>query len=247
MFENLETALTVLRNYEGKFFLGKVINSVDPEKLDRVKVNIPHLFDDDEDPERVPWCAPIKFSPMGQGDGYGVFGTPPVGADVLVIFQEGNPHYPFYWSIQTTPSPLAPGDWGWKDKFGNQFVAGEAGISLSRPCGASFTIDKDCKVTLNAPAGFEINGNIKHNGNYDLNGNMGIGGTLWVLGKALFNAGMDVYAIANFIGMVNVVGPLSVVGAVTTVGSITNNGSNIGSGHIHAVLAKDFGVTSPPL
>lgn len=247
MFENLETALTALRNYEGKFFLGKVINATDPDKLDRVKVNIPLLFDDDEDPERVPWCAPIKFSPMGQGDGYGMFGAPPVGSDVLVIFQEGNPHYPFYWSIQTKASPLEPGDWGWKDKSGNQFVSGANGVAFSSPCGASFTIDKNCKVTLNAPGGFEINGNVKHNGNYDLNGNMGIGGTLQVLGRALFNAGFDVNGIANFIGAINLVGPLSVVGPVTTVGTITNNNKNIGAGHTHAVLAKDFGVTGPPL
>ena len=197
-FDSLNGPLSALSNYAGKFFIGKVRVADDPEKLDRIKVFVAGLYGK-PDPELLPWAAPIKISPMGQGEGFGTFGTPPVDSDVMVILQEGNPHYPMYMSLMKGKNTEFPaGTWGWKDALGNKFIVGPDGVELKTSCGALIKIGSDCKITLTAPGGFEFNGDSVFTGNIRASG--------------------DVVAAGVSLRR-----------------------------HIHAVVSKDFGITSSPV
>jgi phage baseplate assembly protein gpV len=216
-FDNLNGPLSAMGNYQGKFFIGKVKVANDPEQLDRVKVFVPGLYISADD-ALLPWAAPIKVSPMGHGTGpegsFGSFGTPPVDSDVMVILQEGNPHYPMYMSLMKSKNTeFAEGTWGWKDTLGNKFIVGPEGVALSTKCGALFKIDADCKITVTAPGGFEFNGDSVFNGNQTVNGTSDLNGNV------------------------------NVKGTVTTTGDVVAGGTSL-KGHIHAVVSKDFGVTS---
>jgi hypothetical protein len=48
-------------------------------------------------------------------------------------------------------------------------------------------------------------------------------------------------------GNVKIKGNFDLQGNYSSTGTMTNNGKNVGAGHFHAVLAKDFGITSPPI
>lgn len=198
MFDNLNNALDKLEPYDGVLFIGEVVDATDPLNLNRVRARVIDLYEGSND--LIPWAIPLKESRGG------VYGSPPVGAKVVIMLQKGNPHYPLYMSIQTEANADFPnGAWGYSDQYGNKFIVSKDGIELSTKCGAKFKIGSDCKVTLDAPGGFDINGNVKIKGNFDLTGNY------------------------------------------SSTGSMKNNGKDIGGGHMHAVLAKDFGITSRPL
>jgi hypothetical protein len=76
-------------------YRGTVANNIDPMTLGRVQVKVPAVYGDD----RMAWampCAPLA------GDGVGFFAVPPMGANVWVEFEGGDPDYPI----------LAGGFWG---------------------------------------------------------------------------------------------------------------------------------------
>jgi phage baseplate assembly protein gpV len=80
-------------DYSGKFFLGTVVLNEDPEGLDRIKATVPELY---PTLESCPWIGPSKFSSFGEGAGYGVYGSPKVGSQVLIVLQDGNQEHPIY-------------------------------------------------------------------------------------------------------------------------------------------------------
>jgi hypothetical protein len=260
-FENLNHALSALQNYEGKFFIGVVKDAADPEQLDRVKAFIPGLYQS-ADPALLPWAAPIKYSPMGQGVGpngpYGTFGAPPVDSEVLVILQEGNPHYPLYMSIMRNKNTEFPeGAWGWKDTYGNKFIVGPDGVELSTKCGARINIDKNCKITMDAPGGFEFNGDQVFNGNQIINGDSRYNGNQTYFGNqvrfgsSILNGAVVITGDTTVNGDFDLNGDQTIDGKLDVTKNIVSEADVIASGtslkgHIHAVLSKDFGVTSPP-
>lgn len=78
-------------NASGTFlgkFRGKVVNNVDPLQLGRVLVRVPAVS---ESP--LAWALPC--APYG-GKGVGMFATPPVGANVWVEFESGDPNLPIW-------------------------------------------------------------------------------------------------------------------------------------------------------
>jgi uncharacterized protein involved in type VI secretion and phage assembly len=79
---------------------GVVTNNQDPEKLGRVKVRFPWLSDTDES-----WWARVA-SPMA-GPDRGVFFLPEVDDEVLVLFEHGDPRFPYVigqlWSGSAPP------------------------------------------------------------------------------------------------------------------------------------------------
>src|ERR1700693_5312455 len=79
---------------EEGYLVGTVIANNDPLGLNRVQVTIPDILDSNQGP--VPWIGPHAYSPFGQGSGYGVYGSPAVGSEVKVKFQEGKANYGFY-------------------------------------------------------------------------------------------------------------------------------------------------------
>lgn len=63
---------------------GYIVDNKDPRKLGRVKVNVPGLLEPESD-----WALPLG-APGAGGDGLGLWCVPPVGANVTVLFREGD-------------------------------------------------------------------------------------------------------------------------------------------------------------
>jgi hypothetical protein len=94
----------------GQQFLGKyrgvVTNNVDPKFLGRVQVSVPAVLGSG----RLSWAMPC--TPYA-GAQVGLFLVPPVGANVWVEFEAGDPDYPIlagcFWGDGEAPaSPAAP-------------------------------------------------------------------------------------------------------------------------------------------
>ena len=144
-------------DYRGKVFIGKVIDNNDPSFLERVKVNIPGLYEGDA--EALPWVAPKVSKGFGNSPGVGVFCVPNVGSWLYVELQDGNPHYPFY-----TGSPVQiradlpeadvnyPYRYGFKDARGNVFYVdttpGQNTIHLRHSAGTEVTIQPNGSVVI---------------------------------------------------------------------------------------------------
>lgn len=235
-FDNINSALSGLNNYGLSFFLGKV-KAVDEEGLDRVRVEVNGLYQS-ENIEDLPWAGPIKVSAMGYGEGYGEFGAPPVGSDVIVFLQEGNPHYPMYMSVKryaTLGGDACAGGWGWTDKFGNKFWScGPNDMGWSTPCGAKIVFS-DCKITFTAPGGFDFEGESRFHGNVIIDYNLIVYGLTTALGGL----------IAKWIEALQTItaqGDINSGGTIAAVDDVLTNGISLKN---HKHLAPG-GETSPP-
>jgi hypothetical protein len=70
---------------------GVVVDNADPKKIGRCVIRIPGITSDDGGP----WAFPIGM--LGAGSNRrGQFAVPPIGADVAVWFEQGDPDSPFY-------------------------------------------------------------------------------------------------------------------------------------------------------
>ena len=92
-----------MNQFFGKY-RGKVENNIDPMLLGRVQVSVPAVLGDG----RLSWampCAPYA------GPGVGLFAIPPVGANVWVEFEGGDPDYPIcsggFWGAGEAPAQPA--------------------------------------------------------------------------------------------------------------------------------------------
>lgn len=112
---------------EGVYFIGKVVFNDDPLKMERIKVSIPDIFEGDH--VNFPWCGPSKAGWFPNTSSFGVFGLiPPVGTEVKVLFQRGNPLYPLYFAYphqkEERPAEFITNylkRYGFKDPQGNLF------------------------------------------------------------------------------------------------------------------------------
>ena len=92
-----------MSEFYGKY-RGKVENNVDPLELGRVQVSVPAVLGDG----RMSWalpCAPYAGSQVG------FFAVPPVGANLWVEFEAGNPDHPIwsgcFWGTGECPASPA--------------------------------------------------------------------------------------------------------------------------------------------
>lgn len=87
-------------NFFGKY-RGRVENNIDPMQLGRIQVSVPTIFGDG----RLSWAMPC--SPFA-GNGVGFFALPPMGANVWVEFEAGDPDYPIwsgcFWGLGEVPA-----------------------------------------------------------------------------------------------------------------------------------------------
>ena len=92
-----------MRQFFGKY-RGKVVNNLDPMQLGRVQVSVPAVLGDGQMSWAMP-CAPFA------GPGVGFFAIPPVGANVWVEFEAGDPDYPIwsggFWGVGEVPAQPA--------------------------------------------------------------------------------------------------------------------------------------------
>jgi hypothetical protein len=91
-----------MRQFFGKY-RGKVENNVDPQQQGRLQVSVPAVLGEGS----LSWAMPcVPYA----GPGVGFFAIPPVGANVWVEFEAGNPDYPIwnggFWALGE--APLAP-------------------------------------------------------------------------------------------------------------------------------------------
>lgn len=77
-----------MKRYYGKY-RGKVENNIDPMQLGRIQVSAPAVLGDGT----LSWAMPC--TPYA-GSGVGFFAIPPVGANVWVEFEGGDPDYPIW-------------------------------------------------------------------------------------------------------------------------------------------------------
>lgn len=91
-----------MRQFFGKF-RGKVVANVDPRHIGRVQVTVPAVLGDGT----LSWALPC--SPYA-GDQVGFFAVPPVGANVWVEFEGGDPDHPIvggcFWAEGECPGDL---------------------------------------------------------------------------------------------------------------------------------------------
>ncbi len=87
-------------------YRGKVENNIDPQFLARIQVSVPAVLGNGS----LSWAMPsVPYA----GAGVGWFAIPPVGANVWVEFEGGDPDYPIwsgcFWGVGEAPaSPAVP-------------------------------------------------------------------------------------------------------------------------------------------
>lgn len=85
-------------------YRGTVTTNVDPQMQGRVQVSVPAVYGTNRSAWAMP-CVPYA------GPGVGLFAVPPVGANVWVEFEAGNPDYPIwvggFWGLGEAPASPA--------------------------------------------------------------------------------------------------------------------------------------------
>jgi len=170
MFDTLDHNLELKAGYGGRYLHGTVVNNQDPLNRDRIQVRIPSLYDPDEG--EIPWIGPAKVSPFGVAKDWGVYGAPAVNSDVLVLLQDGNPHYPMYVAglQRYANSEFVSGThWGFKDPQGNKFrvnlvtkeviFEAAAGVNIVITPNGQLSVFAVGPATLTAPS-FTMNGDV---------------------------------------------------------------------------------------
>jgi hypothetical protein len=92
-----------MKQFFGKY-RGKVQNNVDPQQQGRIQVSVPAVLGEGS----LSWAMPcVPYA----GPGVGFFAIPPVGANVWVEFEGGNPDYPIwsggFWGLGEAPAAPA--------------------------------------------------------------------------------------------------------------------------------------------
>jgi hypothetical protein len=151
------------------YIIGVVTDNNDPLGINRIKVNVPNLFDTNQGD--VPWIGPAKKSPFGQGTDYGVYGSPAIGSKVRIRLQNNDPHYGIYEADEyvaadANPTFASPNTWGFKDPSGNQLLVNleTKGWQFTHSSGLMLNYDADGNRTSAIPGNEEetISGNETH-------------------------------------------------------------------------------------
>lgn len=129
------------RRFYGKY-RGKVTDNKDLGNQGRIRAQVPAVYGDKETGWALP-CAPYG------GKGVGVFFIPPVGANVWIEFEEGNPDYPIwsgcFWGVGEAPKlPALPDFKVIKTDFANIVIndlPGAGGITIETTNGLKIVMD----------------------------------------------------------------------------------------------------------
>ena len=237
-FDNLNSHMDLTGGYEGKFFLGKVVENVDPLNISRIKASVQGLYDPDSGD--IPWAGPVKFSPFGCGPAWGPYGSPEIGSDVLILLQDGDAHYPVYWSVQMFANASFPSgtSWGFQDPYGNFFrmdaaktvkvetasgvkinIDGEGNVSINVPGNSKTTVGKDYKLNVTGDCAIGVEGDCK----------VTVGGACKVTAPTT-----ELESEVTVTGNTTMNGNLLLNGNFDSSGNMTNNGTNVGNSHTHS-------------
>jgi uncharacterized protein involved in type VI secretion and phage assembly len=136
------------RRFYGKY-RGLVIENIDPEEIGRVMVQVPDVLG----PIPSSWAMPCV---PAAGIQAGCFVVPPIGSQVWVEFEQGDPDYPIwtggFWGLvadvpvfATAPPAIPPGQpvtggIVLKSTTGAMIVVNDSGIYISNGKGAMITM-----------------------------------------------------------------------------------------------------------
>ena len=167
-------------NY-AKTFAAQVIDNLDPTKKQRIRVRIPGLLDGPTN--YLPWILPKHDTRFGTGNGpngaYGHQYVPPVGALIVVYFEEGELYYgategavPVQGVSLSVLETNYPNRYGFRDPGGNHFyVDTQSGdVEFRHKSGTTFHILQDGTVNISGAA--NLNANIQGNLHAVVQGNM---------------------------------------------------------------------------
>jgi phage baseplate assembly protein gpV len=101
------------------------------------------------------------------GANWGAFFAPEIGAQVLILFQEGSSQVPIaaLFAFSTAMPPVSV-------PSGEMLLKHQSGSLLHFDSGGNVIVTANAAMTLNAPAGCTVNANMTINGNVQTNGNM---------------------------------------------------------------------------
>ena len=129
-------------SYYGKY-RGLVTNVTDPLNMGRIQANVPALG-----AVVLGWALPnVPYA----GAGAGFFMLPPVGAQVWIEFEGGDPAFPIwsggFWGAGQLPSPSSPTQRIIKTSAGHTILlddtTGEAHVQIAASSGATLTLDQN--------------------------------------------------------------------------------------------------------
>lgn len=152
---------------KGTKFIGKVVVNDDPEKLHRIKCEVPQLWDKYKQ-EELPWISPVGLIP---GIGTEVYQwIPETGTYVNIELQSGDSHNPVYTGGAVTSKKRGteldtnyPHRIGWyansfkEQHSGDQRERKNTGKTAVNPAGHHFYLDRsDNNVEYRHPTGTTI-------------------------------------------------------------------------------------------
>lgn len=240
-------------------FVGTVVNNVDPLGINRVQVTIPGRLDAGTE---LPWMAPMRVSPFGQGAGFGVYGAPQIGSQVLIEAQDGHLDHAFYvsgyYGVSNANAQFASPDvWGFQDPSGTFLIVNlvtktwtfhhVSGLQYSYDASGNYVMQTPGGSTQNFTGGWDLtvggNVNINTQGSANITAasakiqasNTEVTGDLHVGGRIVGSGGISV---SGGTGANVIQGDLDHTG-----GTITSNGVSV-SGHEHDT---PNGRSSPPV
>lgn len=211
-FRTLASALGDKEDYT-KYFLGTVVDIVDPESCHRVKATVPGLY---EDPELAPWIGPAAKSAFGIGQNFGTYGSPQLGSVLIVELQGGDPHYPIYHGCVHLPGNKTDEvkeayheeAWGFMDPSGNSLLVDmrarvvifrdshgvtfdlrEGTLSVTVPDDLNVTVGAKGTIAVTGDVALTVGGKVDATVTGDLNANVGGKATLAVTGDLAATVG----------------------------------------------------------
>jgi len=185
--ENIQKTQPLKRVYKGK-----VVDNVDPKKLQRLKIEIKGIFEGD--PAKLPFVFPRNEFFLGGSSTSGRVSVPEINSELEVRFPFEDIYSPFYYGYWTNTNTKIsdfdvdyPNSYGYVDSTGTKFITNKTQKTLkfTHTSGIIVDMDQAGKLTLTIPDEFlsNVTKDIK----------------LITLAKALIDSAVEVHAKAPLI------------------------------------------------
>lgn len=208
--KNLLNVFAPENKYKG-LIIGEVVDNVDPLKIGRVKISIPHLTEGIP-PDALPWSH--QMFPVGTGTKGGIptFKVPAIGTQVIVLFPTEDIYSSFYiGELLYKDHDLAeltadyPETYGFIDKIKNKYWVNmkQGTVDLHHHSGTHVNIEKN--GTINVTGVNHLNINITNDTTVTIGGNatVDVGGNCAVTvgGNTTVDSGGPITATAPTINL----------------------------------------------
>ena len=150
-------------------YRGLVLDSNDPYKAGRIKIQVYPMFSEILNPDLLPWATPAMPISAGAGFGFGTLNIPMPDSYVWVFFEAGDPYQPVYFAEAQTASMGIPAEGGLNYPFrrvttypsGITSIIDDAAASifLVHPMGTIIEILGDGQINVQGARGIAINVN----------------------------------------------------------------------------------------